>query len=462
MSKTLALATAQLAITLDQPLDGKPHRPGDTIAGRVYRTAPGVAPEAKVTVKIRGRCKSKISVRRNNSTSVYRTNFDALSTPTGLETHVLTIGQPLHIPRGSSGESWPFAIKIPDLVYDIRSERQQKYFAAPGGHLDTPFPPPASYVFTASSLLGDSCYALTEYWVEAHIELLRQHKGRTVAEHHTAIAPFPLRNVHPAPAITEFDMREFKRHHTTWAYRLVPGTTKISFGQKTRQLFASSKVPKIGLCIRLLLPHTLQVGNERTIPIILHIDPDLDSTSAAIHGIQQEILITAVRVNVKPTTTVQAERHDFRKSTESVSLVPPGNGDRKLRMVVTPGGKASEALALGEILGIRLPAGSLHPDLITYNIVRSHGLKWELDGEIAGRTFKLGFWHPVRILPEPDVEGPPGYAPGPGPGRGSGSKLNTQSSNRSGSGNGNNPGAAGPGTPNKGEALPSYGESVGQ
>lgn len=370
MPETPALATAQLAIILDQPLDGKPHRPGDTIAGRVYRTAPGVAPEAKVTVTIRGRCKSKITVRRSNTTSVYRTNFDALSTPTGVETHVLTLGQPLHIPRGSPGESWQFAIKIPDLVYDIRDEWQQKYFTAPGGHLDTPFPPPASYVFTGSSLLGDSCYAFTEYWVEAHIELLRQHKGRTVADQHTAIAPFPLRNVHLGPAITEFDMREFKRHHTTWAYRLVPGTTKISFGQKTRQLFASSKVPKIGLRIRLSLPHTLQVGNERTIPITLHIDPDLDSTSAAIHGIQQEILITAVRVKVKPTTTVQAERHEFPKSAESVSLVPPGNGDRPLRMVVTPGGKASEPLALDEILGIRLPAGSLHPDLITYNIVQ--------------------------------------------------------------------------------------------
>ncbi|KAL4752911.1 hypothetical protein BDW72DRAFT_169910 [Aspergillus terricola var. indicus] len=380
----------QLAIILDQPLDGKPHRPGDTIAGRVYRTAPGVAPEAKVTVTIRGRCKSKISIRRNNSTFVYRTNFDALSTSTGVETHILVVGQPLHIPPGSPGQSSPFAIKIPDLVYDIRSEWQQKYFAAPGGHLDTPFPPPASYVFTGSSLLGDSCYAFTEYWVEARIELVRQHKGRTVAEHHPAIAPFRLRNVHPGAAITEFDMRELKKHHTTWAYRLVPGTTKISFGQKTRQLFASSKVPKIGLRIKLSLPHTLQVGNERIIPITLCIDPDLESTSAAIHGIQQEVLITAVRVKVKPTTTVQAERHDFPKSTESVSLIPPFIGDRKLCVAVTPGGKAAEPLAIGEILGIRLPVDSLHPDLVTYNIVRSHELKWELDGEIAGRTFKLG------------------------------------------------------------------------
>ncbi|KAL4735999.1 hypothetical protein BDV11DRAFT_207985 [Aspergillus similis] len=408
MPETLALATAQLAIILDQPLDGKPHRPGDTIAGRVYRTAPGVAPEAKVTVTIRGRCKSKISIRRNNSTSVYRTSFDALSTPTGVETHVLTGGQPLHIPPGSPGQSWPFALKIPDLVYDIRSEWEQKYFAAPGGHLNARFPPPANYVFTGSSLLWDSCYAFTEYWVEARIELLRQHKGRTVAEHHTAIAPFRLRNVHPGTAISDFDMREFNKHHTTWAYRLVPGTTKISFGQKTRQLFASAKVPKIGLRIRLSLPHTLQVGNERIIPITLRIDPNLESTSAAIHGIQQEILITAVRVKVKPTTTVQAERHEFPKSAESVSLVPPLTGDRKLRVPVIPGGTAGEPLALGEILGIRLPADSLHPDLLTYNIVRSHELKWELDGEIAGRTFRLGFCHPVRVLPEPEGEGPPG------------------------------------------------------
>ncbi|KAL4999670.1 hypothetical protein BDV10DRAFT_50720 [Aspergillus recurvatus] len=452
MPETLALSTPQLAIVLEQPLNGRPHRPGDTIAGRVYRTAPGVAPEAKVTVTVRGRCKSKISIRRNNSTDVYRTNFDALSTPTGVETHVLTAGEPLHIPQGSPGESWQFAVKIPDLVCDIRSEWQQKYFSAPGGHLEARFAPPGSYVFTANSFLhGDSCYAFTEYWVEARIELLRQHKGKTVPDCHTAIAPFPLRHVHPGTAITDFDMREFKKHHTTWAYRLVPGTTKISFGQKTRQLFASSKVPKIGLDVTLSLPHALQVGNQRIIPISLSMDPVLESTSEAIHGIQQDILITAFRVKVKPTTTVQAERHDFSKSADSVNLVPSVTGssvmygDTKLVIPVIPGGKSGEPLAIGEILGIRLPANSLHPDLLTYNIVRSHELKWELEGEIAGQKFKLGFSHKVRILPEPEVEGaPPGYAAGPGPGSSSG---------------GNNPGT---GTPSKGEALPSYGDSVAQ
>ncbi|KAL5048928.1 hypothetical protein BDW71DRAFT_11537 [Aspergillus fruticulosus] len=451
MPETLALSTPQLAIVLEQPLNGKPYRPGDTIAGRVYRTASGVSPEAKVTVTVRGRCKSKISIRRNNSTHVYRANFDALSTPTGVLTHVVTAGKPLHIPQGSPGESWQFAIKIPDLVCDIRSKWEQKYFAAPGGHLEARFPPPGSYVLTADSLLhGDTCYALTEYWVEARIELLRQHKGKTVPNYHTAIAPFLLRNVHPGTAIADFDMREFKKHHTMWAYRLVPGTTKISFGQKTRQLFASSKVPKIGLDVTLSLPHVLQVGNQRIIPITLSMDPVLESTSEAIYGIQQDILITAFRVKVKPTTTVQAERRYFSRSADSVSLVPSVTGasvmygGAKLVIPVIPGGKSSEPLAIGEILGIRLPANSLHPDLLTYNIVHSHELKWKLEGEIAGQTFKLGLSHKVRILPEPEMEGAPGYAPGPAPGDSS---------------SGNNPCT---GTPNKGEALPSYGDSVAQ
>ncbi|KAL4908185.1 hypothetical protein BDW74DRAFT_147014 [Aspergillus multicolor] len=442
MPETLALATPHLAIILEQPLTGKPHRPGDTIAGRVYRTAPGVAPEAKVTVTVRGRCKSKISIRRNNSTHYYRTNFDALSTPTGVETHVLTAGQPLHIPQGGAGESWQFALKIPELVHDIRSEWEQKYFAAPGGHLEAMFPPPASIVFTGNSFIhGDACHAFTEYWIDAKIELARQHKGKTVLDVHNAIAPFPLRNVHPGTAITDFDMREFKKHHTTWSYRLVPGTTKVSFGQKTRQLFNSSKCPKIGLSVSLSLPHILQVGNDRIIPITLSLEPLLESTSEAIHGIQQDIHITAFRVKVKPTTAVQAERHDFTKAGDSVSLVPPVtdasivNGTTNLVVPVIPGGK-SEPFAIGEVLGIRLPAKSLHPDLLTYNIVRSHDLKWEMDGEIAGEKFKLGFTHKVKILPEPEVEGAlPGYAPSPGPV---------------------------PTDPGKGEALPSYGESVAQ
>ncbi|KAL4788158.1 hypothetical protein BJX76DRAFT_316507 [Aspergillus varians] len=418
MPATLALSSPQLGIVLDNAPDGKPHRPGDTITGHVLRTTVGVAPGATVTVTIHGRSKSKIQKSRGQSTSRYRTSFNCLSAP--VDTQVLLSGAPLHIPEGSAGESWPFAITIPPLVRDIRDNWQRKYFTAPGGALETPFPPPGTFSFRWESFMAsEKCETFTEYYVQAKLELLHQYKGRTTRESHIATAPFPLRDVNPGPPITDFNMTEHRRAHTVTTYRLVPGVTELSFSQQTRQTLNSSKVPKLAFNVTLSLPRTLQVNNENTIPIILAITPNTRSSSEIIHDIPQQVTIKLLQISIKPRTFVQAERHDSSKSSPEVNLVPNSavaSLRQQICIPVTPGaGAKSVTLDLGEILGIRMPQRGLHPDFITYNIAHKHEMLWKVTGHVAGEYFTLSSSQSVQILPGPgEVDGDelPGYSRG--------------------------------------------------
>ncbi|KAL3473087.1 hypothetical protein BJX99DRAFT_202229 [Aspergillus californicus] len=422
MPRTPATSDAQLGVILESAPGSTPHKPGDTISGRVYRTAAGVAPEARVTVTIHGRCKSKMEIRRGNSTSTYRSRFNALSAP--VETQVLMAGMPLHIPGGSEGESWPFAIAIPPLVSDIRSEWQRKYFACPGGS-DATFPPPPSLFFKGDSWFsGKEYHAFTEYYVEAKLYLLHQHNGSNVRDTYTATAPFPLENAYLGPPISEggFKMMAYSRRDTVSTYHLVPGTGELSFGQKTRKALGSSKVPKLTFELTISLPRILQIGNKNTIPVTLGITSVNTTTSEIIYDIPQDVMITSVRIRVKANTSVQAERHSASDSSPGVRLGPIDpfralGQNICIPVIPGPGAGPSNPLNIGEILGIRMPNGGLHPDLVTYNITRTHMLKWDVEGTIAGEKFQLGSAHRVKILPraaesEVVVESLPGYSAG--------------------------------------------------
>ncbi|KAL4808386.1 hypothetical protein BDV18DRAFT_158486 [Aspergillus unguis] len=421
MPQTRATSGPHLAIILEQPLNKQPHSPGDIIRGRVHRRVPGVAPEVRVTVTIHGRTKSKVAVRRGQHTHWYRTSINTLSAP--VETQVLAAGAPLHIPAGSAGESWPFAIQIPPFVNDIRSEWQRKYFRSPGGSPETPFPPPGTFSFDKESFLaGKVCSAFTEYYVQARLELRHAHKGRMTRDSHTAIAPFPLRNVQPGPPIADFDMRLCRRQETISAYNLVPGTGELSFGQKTRQIFASSKVPRLTFSVTLSLPETLQVGNKGIIPVTLGVIPVNRLTSDIIHDVPQTIRIKSFNLRVKAYTDVQAEKHSFSDSGNEIRLIPVTNslsllnGSQGITIPVTPGQgieAQSAPIELGQLLGIRVPTSNLEPDLITYNISHTHQLKWELGGLVADEHFKMNGSQAVRVLPNAGRDGElPEYSKG--------------------------------------------------
>ncbi|KAL4932239.1 uncharacterized protein BDV17DRAFT_217436 [Aspergillus undulatus] len=432
MPQTQAASSAQLSIILEHTPDNSWHKPGDTITGRVHRTAAGVAPEARVTVSLHGRSKTKLQIRRGQNTHTYRSSFNTLSARAASQAQVLAAGAPLHIPSGSQGESWRFALTIPPLVHDVRDKWQRKYFSSPGGVHDEPFPPPGTFFWDGDNwFTGKKGHGFTEYYVQATIQLVHQHKGRTVRDEHVAIAPFPLRNVYPGLPISDFGMKSWMCQRTVTAYRLVPGAGdgdgKLSFGQKTRQMFGSSKVPRLTFALALTLPQFLQVGNGGIIPVNMKIEPVTMSglTSEDIYDIPQDVVIRSFSLRVKSRTAIQAERHGLDRSSGEVKLLPAGAVGllrQDLSISVTPvatsgskpGGTGGE-INLGETLGIRVPEKGLHEDLVAYNIVRSHELVWEVEGVVAGESFKLGSSQVVRVLPGPEMVGVPVPVPVPGP-----------------------------------------------
>ncbi|KAL4942498.1 hypothetical protein BDV06DRAFT_211771 [Aspergillus oleicola] len=432
MPQTTATSTPQLSIILEPHPSNLPHKPGDTISGRVYRTAQGVAPEARVTVALHGRTKTKLQIRRGQNTHTYRSAFNALNPASGHvenQAQVLAAGAPIHIPEGGQGESWRFALTIPDLVSDVRDKWQRKYFFAPGGSGVSGgeevgvFPPPVTFFWEGDNwFTGKRGHGFTEYYVQATIQLVRQDR-RT---EHTAIAPFPLRNVYPGLPVTDFGIQPCTKRTVIQAYRLVPGygDAKLSFGQKTRQMFGSSKVPRLTLIVTMGLPSFLQVANPNIIPVTIKIDPVTTPgmTSEELYDIPQDVMIKSFSLRIKPRTAIQAERHGFDRSSDEVKLLPTGTYAffrKDFSITVTPtAAAASEAKSgtggtfnLGEGLGIRVPESGLHHDLVTYNIVRSHELIWEVEGIVAGEDFKVGSSQPVKVLPGPELLG----APVPGP-----------------------------------------------
>ncbi|KAL4882077.1 hypothetical protein BJY04DRAFT_187962 [Aspergillus karnatakaensis] len=436
MPQTQAVSTPALGIQLERPKHAA-FRPGDTIVGRVHRTASGVAPEARLIVTLHGRTKVKLKQRRGNAEYVYRSSFDCLSAP--VNNQLLLSGAPLHIPEGSEGASWPFTLTIPPIVTDVRQAGERKYYVSPGGADGASFPPPGTFDYSASEMMlkRARCSAFIEYYVQAQIELVHQHKGRTKRDVQIATAPFPLANVHPGPPVTDFALRPYRTHQSIVAYRLAPGMEELSIGQKTKQLFSSAKVPKLTFDLTLHLPHVLQVENTNLIPLTLVFEAIPSATSDSIYNIQQQLAITSFSMRVKPRTSVQAQRHDFNNSSSDVKLIESNAIaalGRDASVTLTPGTKAGpEAqtayLNLGEILDFRFTRGGLHPNIAAYNIVRVHELIWEVEGNVVGEKFKAKGSHPVVVLPGPSESGvqsrgevlpgyskkgdaPPGYNPG--------------------------------------------------
>ncbi|KAL2866598.1 uncharacterized protein BJX67DRAFT_133137 [Aspergillus lucknowensis] len=403
--------------------------PGETIVGTVSRTAPGVAPEARVVVTLHGKCKSKIKIKQNQSVRRYESEFNCLSAP--LEAQILLPDAPLHIPEGSAGMSWPFALTIPSIVKDIRQSHQKRYYYAPSSADGVAtFPPPGTFsTFSESIMRNESFRASVEYYVQATIELSHQYKGRTRKMTHTVTAPFYLKTVNLGPPIDDFCLRQHRMTNSVVAYRLVPGVGELTFRQKTRQAFMSSSVPRLAFNLRVTLPHTLQVENPSLIPLSLSIEADHGSTSEIIHDVPQTITIKSFSLRLKPHTTVQAEKHTCFKSDEEITLIPPtaiGALDQEVSLTITPRAGSPERphLDLGEILDFRLRKTGIRPSFRTYNVGRSYSLVWEVQVDVVGEELKLSHQHPVTVLagshelseseraPQEDV---PGYSKGAPP-----------------------------------------------
>ncbi|KAK3950031.1 hypothetical protein QBC32DRAFT_347754 [Pseudoneurospora amorphoporcata] len=237
---------------------------------------------------------------------------------------------------------------------------------------------------------------------------------------------------------------------------------ELSFKQKTLKLFHSSKVPKYSFDVLVLSPGVIQLGSVDPVPFRVAAVPKLgaaDETSEEVRELERSPMVNVVslkmvvkaRTEVKVGSSWVADRFTDRTDTffewswtwregeEGMALpvwdrglaaaagATAGFGDEKKKMTEkeglgSGGGEMSSAAVgspegeppardIGVELGLRFNpmelayrGGSakmsaiLYPDFTTYNIRRTHELKWEMVLSVAKETVKVSNGHLVRFV----------------------------------------------------------------
>lgn len=327
---------------LDIHLDsiGRPYQPGDVITGRVVRRAHAVSPQASVTIQLLGRAKCKIVVTRyngNNTTkSFYRSRYNFVSlhctTPSFslqdadttdeqfdagyMQTHQHLHQGPLHVPSSAEPVSWEFAIEVPKhpspraVVSEMKHPERACYLPIDAGSV-ADYPLPSS--FTNSGSRGNTRYgAYVEYHLEA--TLVQQGGKSRHADTITATLPISLRAPPMPYPLTDFDLSRRSAQFAASSYRLVPGmeTVELSFKQKSKKFFGSSKVPMFGFTLQYDCPAVIQLDNPAPIPFRVRVVPDSRRTSEVLHGVPQVVTLSSLELVLKADTCVIAPGYSGR------------------------------------------------------------------------------------------------------------------------------------------------------
>jgi hypothetical protein len=407
MPRTLRKATPELAIRLQENLIS--FSPGDTIIGEVVRAVHTVSTRARITVKLHGRAKSKLTVHRSNgsnrTTSHYRGRFNFFLP---YDTTQTLFDGPVHIPPEGGPQAWQFALTIPKKAlprsvkagnYQDRSYLPLNDDAIAASSL------PSTFEFENLSMWGPDFHCYVEYYLEAEF---RQENGG-----HLSTAAFPILLVTDSTRpFKSCNLRPQTIPGCIKTQRLIPGmeNAELSFRQKTQKFFHSSAVPQYSFNIHVHSPTIIKM--QSPISFKIRIVPNRGQTGDTVGP--QTIALTSLAMELKSATSVICEgslsphtasgikEHNFANKETVLGLRSP---------ITVPSDPDAEALDIGALVQISLDsqrstAGGKHlyqlprvyPDFITYNIKHSHSFNWELRLEVAGETVKASGAHPVTIL----------------------------------------------------------------
>lgn len=150
-----------------------------------------------------------------------------------------------------------------------------------------------------------------EAYVEYHLEatLVQQGSGH----HHSSdniTATLPIRiRAPPMPyPLTDFDLSRRSAQFAASSYRLVPGmeTAELTFKQKSKKFFGSSKVPMFGFTLQYDSPGVIQLDNPAPIPFRVRVIPDSRRTSEVLQGVPQIVTLSSLELILKADTNVIA------------------------------------------------------------------------------------------------------------------------------------------------------------
>ncbi|SPO03595.1 uncharacterized protein DNG_06278 [Cephalotrichum gorgonifer] len=413
MPRTRLTATPSLEILLNGAQTT--YNAGDTISGRVVRTAPLVSSQARVSIQLNGRTKSKMVVSRGQAgTSIYRGRFSLFNSDANRQQ--LSDG-PIHIAPDGDKQEWAFTITIPSAPdpASVIAQNHQKFSYLPLGQRDIAahtLPP----VFFATGVFINTTYeCFVEYFLEAKLHV--EAAGGSGKEDRATV---PLNILLPTtPDLAddfELVQRSFLCRISTYRFLQGSESGSLSLGQRTRELFGSSKVPQLVSSLQVEHPTVLQVGNPNNIPFRLLILPEPLQTTESIRDTKQTITLTGMTFGIIASTKLMCAgtlSPHTSSQTRKFGFDLKAAIEKRGEPIVLPVGEKAQPLDVSELLGINITSaiplshrpfggrykGQLYPSFDTYNIKHSHKLKWTLTVTAAGESTEISNEADITLLP---------------------------------------------------------------
>ncbi|TDZ30612.1 hypothetical protein C8035_v002065 [Colletotrichum spinosum] len=413
MPPTARSVNNDLSIDLVNP--STPLFPGSVILGHVVRRTTIDAPSSVIRVRLQGRAKAKLVADNGNGNTTYRSRFNFWNESDVAET--VHEGN-LSIASGQD-LSRPFSLTIPTdtsakAVNAGRSEKEKQasFIKSPGtGSKEIPEQPlPGTYRVDHSSF-SKKWHGYVEFWIEAELAV-RSGRGKTKVT--KAKLPIRINGARTRP-ITDFGLASRKMPGCVSSDLLVPGTDRadLSFKQKMRKVFGSSKVPGFHYKLEVTYPTVVQLGNPASVPFLLRLLPDWEKTSDVLSGVRQLVTVAKAEVQVETTSSVICpgtfDSHEGSKSSKVLLGSQVASVKRAKGETVLSCDPAAKAVDIGAELGMRMEiSSSIVPTQVTYCLKTEHMMSWEIGVLIGGETWACSGRQRLVVLPPsqvPDADG---------------------------------------------------------
>lgn len=399
------------------------YSPGDTIIGNVVRQSPIVSPNATVKIWLTGIMRVRILRDLGTGSNDRWGEKDAYVDKWTLidSTEEFIFNGPLHHPENNEHPvAWSFSASIPSKPKGQITQ----------GHLPQatflPFDKDHEAFHVLPGSLRTTCdgyssksEALVEY--RLHAQLNYERSGSRRVEY--ATAPITLRHASRILDLKPSENGGLSSPTKVQSHRLIPGreATELSFRQKTKKFFGSSKAPEFWFEVLMKSPPVVQFDNPTPLPVVLSIATlrGEGRTSSAIEEIAQRIQINYVKIRIQSWTTVIASGNlTSRAHTDKQSFDVDFHSEDLFKnlespLVVHSYGKANEPIDLGNMFQLVLRRDGLYsngkrcswtltstvfPDLLTFAIKHTHKIEYRINLTVAGETLEVKVFAPLRII----------------------------------------------------------------
>lgn len=436
MPPTLKSGSAYLHIEIPAGGDNPGFAPGTTIIGQVRRRSFLQRGIVKVKVTLYGRAKTRISISHTSyngtntttRTDRYRSRCNFFTDGTQEVSQIIHDG-PVDISAETREAGfWPFALTLPKYTHMKNHQGLDEYSFVPVTAQDI-----------ATHVLPDTCHSqgsspdsgskYSESYVEYFIEA-RMHM--TGEDDIVATYPITVKSAADPNPISDFRLHRHPQAHEVHTYELQPKIQELTFTQKRREFFHSSKVPEFAFNLWVTRPTVVQLASKTPLPLYIKAAAIADKVSDAVKDIPQTLTLKSLTLKVKAHTRVVAPGSSSIKNNQEDMKYEAHIGPQILERLRNPitltMAPESDAVNIGAILQMQLYSDGLYicdrrvsasgfriaPAFTTYNMELTHELKWKLDFEVAGKEMDMRLQDKVTIISHaaPMEELPP-YQPPP-------------------------------------------------